>query len=169
MSSLPLCSSQFKCMVGKPQITHILPLIAPLVDTSLIKVTWIIQKLWGKSNISPTSSSIFILVASSLILHSSTNTWVVQYLKKKQCIARAPYSTFSLPKCTAIALSLTPPPSICHQLIPEFLPYYFSTRPAHSLNSTFFSTKFTPVVSFLTQVLAIEHFEKKNIHRIMEM
>jgi hypothetical protein len=60
----------------------------------------------------------------------------------------------------------SPPLSFCHQLIPpspEFLPYYFSTHPAHSIKPTLFSTRFTLVVSFLTQVLAMEQFEKTYI------
>ena len=59
----------------------------------------------------------------------------------------------------------SPPPSICHQLVPRAppLPHYSFTHPAHSINSTLFSTRFTLVVSFLTQVLAMEHFEKTYI------
>jgi hypothetical protein len=68
---------------------------------------------------------------------------------------------FSLAKCALIVRSPTPTSlNLSPNILPEFLPYYFFTHRAHSINSAFFSTRYTLVVSSLIRVLAIEHFEK---------
>jgi hypothetical protein len=67
------------------------------------------------------------------------------------------FSTKMYPYCPVTSPHL---PQSVTNLSPEFLPYYFFTHPGHSINSTFFTTRFTLVVIFLTRVLAIEHFEK---------